>query len=754
MQYHRALHLACFLCWIATLFGLPAAALAQEQGMRTVRAIRTQEPIKLDGILDEAIWQRTQPADSFWQYFPSDTCRSLLRTEIHFAYDEQNLYVAVVCYSVGDAYVISSLKRDYRASSGDNITLVFDPFRDRTNAFVFGINPYGVRREALVSGGGRQIEDFNTSWDNKWDGEAKIYPDRWIGEFAIPFKTLRFRQGESEWFFNAYRFDTQTNERSIWAHVPRNFIIMDRAYNGRLLWEEPLGKPGANISLIPYLLGGLSQDFEERQPAKGNWNIGGDAKIALSPSLNLDLTLNPDFSQVEVDDQVTNLDRFEIFFPEKRQFFLENSDLFANLGTERIRPFFSRRIGVAQDTATGVNVQNPIYYGMRISGKLNNLWRLGFLNMQTAPVDENGDPSFNFTVATLQRQLFKRSFFSAFLVNKQAFSDSTGSLYVNPHHFNRVLGLDYNLATANNHWQGKVFLHRSFSQLENETGTAQSGGLAQGARLEYTRRRFGLGLEQQWVEDTYEAQTGFVPRHGFLRFLPKAQLFFYPSKGPFNVYGPGIEADLIFNHEMRKTDQIISLTQEFQLSNTARMRINLNHNYIYLQQDFDPSRSGLDPLPAETEYSYVDLNGFFFSDNRKKLSWLGRGSIGQLFNGWRVGATCSLTYRIQPFGAIAATLGYNYLQIPHPETGEKRPVSLFLIGPKIDLTFTRKLFFTTFVQYNSQRENLNINARFQWRFQPVSDFFLVYTDNYLARPDGLMVRNRAVVAKLTYWLNL
>ena len=226
--------------------------------------------------------------------------------------------------------------------------------------FLFGMNPYGVRREALIANGGRMTDDFSESWDNKWTGQAQIFDDHWVAEFAIPFKTLRFQQGDKQWRFNSYRYDTQVNEISSWYRIPQNQIIMDLGHMGDMIWDKPLGKPGTNFSVIPYSTAGVFRDLENPMQTNAKWNtgIGADAKIGLTSGLNLDLTINPDFSQVEVDDQVINLDRFEIRLPEKRQFFLENADLFSSFGGGRENPFFSRRIGVSIDSATGQNVQN------------------------------------------------------------------------------------------------------------------------------------------------------------------------------------------------------------------------------------------------------------------------------------------------------------------------------------------------------------------------------------------------------------
>ena len=273
-------------------------------------------------------------------------------------------------------------------------------------------------------------------------------------------------------------------------------------------------------------------NIEENEPSDVSFGLGGDAKIAVTPGLNLDLTINPDFSQVEVDRQVTNLTRFEIFFPERRQFFLENSDLFGSFGEDQINPFFSRRIGVSKDTTEDSTIENPILFGARLSGKLDNNWRVGFLDMQTAKDDVNGLPSFNYMVSAVQRNLFSRSNIGFIFVNKQTFQEEYSKDAYNE--FNRVVGVDYNLNSADNAWTGKVFYHRSIGveKLDKE--------FAHGARLRYTRRRFELEWNHQWVGENYDAEVGFVPRINFFRLNPQAELFFYNDKGQVNQHGPSI----------------------------------------------------------------------------------------------------------------------------------------------------------------------------------------------------------------------
>jgi len=731
--------------YLLTAVCLAFATLAYAQPFNLqspIRLERALESITIDGELNEAAWFAGAPAQDFWQYFPTDSLQAEQQTEIYMTYDDEFLYVAAKCYTTGDAYVVPSLRRDYRAGSSDNISFIFDPFNDRINAVLFGMNPYGVRREALISNGGQDTDGFTTSWDNKWHGEAKIHTDHWICEMAIPFNTLRYNAGVKTWRFNSYRFDTQSNENSTWIRIPRNQVIFNLAFMGEMHWADAPPPQGKNISLIPFVTGSSFQDFEEgdEQPDM-DFDVGGDAKVAVTSGLNLDLTVNPDFSQVEVDEQVTNLDRFEIFFPERRQFFLENADLFGSFGTPTINPFFSRRIGISRDTATGQNIQNTIPFGARLSGKLNENWRLGVLNMQTAKDEANGFPSFNYTVTALQRRLFSRSNIGMIFVNKQTFAEGsdTSSLY-DP--YNRVLGLDYNLASSDNLWSGKIFYHQGF----NANGSQQDA-FAHGTQLTYSKRAYQLTWAHQWVGENYDAQVGFVPRQGFFRIAPEAQLSFYPNNYIIE-HGPGIETSFFWKPEYGQTDQKIDLFYEAEFRDFSEIGMGITNEYVFLFNPFDPTRSGGKELAEGSDYRFTYFGINYRSDRRKTLAFTLNPYMGGYYNGSIRGIEGSFTYRYQPYALISLNYNYNYIDLPE----EYATTQLWLVGSRIDLTLSKSVFFTTFVQYNNQLNNININARFQWRFQPVSDFFLVYTDNYFA--DGLSVRNRALVAKLTYWLNI
>jgi hypothetical protein len=304
---------------------------------------KTNTGITIDGELNELAWKEAAVAENFFMVTPMDTSHSKVKTAVRLAYDEKNMYIIAVCYLTRNGpYMVESLRRDFNFGKNDNFLLFMDPFDDRTNGFTFGANAAGAQWDgALYSGGSADL-----SWDNKWVSVVKNYPDKWIFEAAIPFKTIRYKKGITQWGINFSRLDIKEAEKSSWAPVPRQFPTASLAYTGTLLWDAAPPEAGANISVIPYVLGGLTKDYDNKKPTDYRKEIGADAKIALSSSLNLDLTVNPDFSQVEVDKQVTNLDRFELFFPERRQFFLENADLFANFGYANIRPFFSRRIGL------------------------------------------------------------------------------------------------------------------------------------------------------------------------------------------------------------------------------------------------------------------------------------------------------------------------------------------------------------------------------------------------------------------------
>jgi hypothetical protein len=754
-----------FNAFISGQDSIPPVPDQLDDAVYAVHIHHTNEKIVLDGEMNEGAWQQGKASGKFWQNFPGDSIHAKSATEMYMTYDDENLYIAIVCHSTGNDFVTPSLRRDYGFGGNDNFSIHFDTYNDNTNSAMFGINPFGIRREALISGGGRQISDFNSSWDNKWSGNAKIYDKYWIGEYAIPFKTLRYNEGSTQWRFAAYRNDTQTGERSTWLRIPQNRVLMDMSYMGKLIWDKPLKKAGKNISIIPFVASSVTRDFEDEEQSEPDTNLsfGGDAKIAVTSGLNLDLTINPDFSQVEVDQQVTNLNRFEIFFPERRQFFLENADLFSGFGAGRVTPFFSRRIGVTE-TSSGDNVQNTILYGARLSGKLNERTRIGLLNMQTAKQVANDLPSFNYTVATAEQNIFAKSTIAAIVVNKQAINseDFMGSF----DNYNRVAGLEYRLATQDNVWTGKTSYFQAF------TPSDEKDKFYHFLRLEYNKRRYRLEWAHYFVGSGFDAQVGFIPRKDILFINPELEFNFFPKRSsrvsrhriqfePRFIYKTGRDENEIVTNFSNIENQAEG-SWNIQFRNTSNLNFSAEVNDVLLLDDFDPTRIQEDGvfLAAGERFQFTSFRFSYSSDRRKKINFNLRTNVGQFYGGNRSRIGGSITYRYQPFGFVS--LAYNYNRITNLGD-EFEDANLWLLGPRIDITFTKKLFLTTFIQYNSQSENLNINTRFQWRFAPVSDFFLVYTDNQFYDEDfstnpltdsRFTTRNRALVAKVTYWLNL
>ncbi|MGA0384287.1 MAG: DUF5916 domain-containing protein, partial [Flavobacteriaceae bacterium] len=367
---------------------------------------KISEKIVIDGVLDEPTWNRAQVAKDFFMITPVDTGRARQHSEARVAFDDEYLYISVIFYNnaVKGPYVVESFKRDFSFGKNDNLLIAIDPFDNQTTGFSFGLNAYGAQWDGTMFDG----RGVDLNWDTKWYSEVRFDEDKWVGEMAIPFKSIRYDETIKEWGINFGRLDLKASEKSSWAPVPRQFPSVSLAFAGRLVWDTPPPKQGVNASFIPYV-SSISEGTHLTED-DSKVKMGADLKYTLTTALNLDVTLNPDFSQAEVDQQVTNLDRFELFFPERRQFFLENADLFSNFGYRTIRPFFSRRIGL--------NV--PIVAGARLSGNLDENWRVGLMNIQTKADELQGLGAENYGVISLQRKVQERSNINFLLVNKEA----------------------------------------------------------------------------------------------------------------------------------------------------------------------------------------------------------------------------------------------------------------------------------------------------------------------------------------------
>ena len=719
---------SAFMIFIFCILSLNAAAQKKNESYELKLKPASSE-IRIDGVLNEAAWMDAEVATDFFMVQPMDTSYAKVRTDVRMSYDKDNLYLIAVCYHDPGPYFVESLRRDFAFGKNDNFLLFMDPFGDQTNGFSFGSNAAGAEWDGIMYDGSK----VDLSWDNKWVSAVKNYEDRWVVEAAIPFKSIRYKQGITKWGINFSRMDLKSTEKSSWAPVPRQFPTASLAYSGNLVWDQPPPIPGQNISVIPYLLGGISNNHLAN-PTQRDYRreIGGDVKVAITSSLNLDLTVNPDYSQVEVDRQIPNLDRFELFFPERRQYFLENGDLFSNFGYQNIRPFFSRRIGL------GV----PIQYGARLSGKLNKDWRLGIMDMQTAKMGSTL-PSQNFAVLALQRKVFARSNIGAIFINKESLNFQPGNTATAVSQYNRNAGLEYNLASSNNTWTGKAVTMKSFSPGK------KGRDMMQAANLQYISGNWNLNWQHEYVGRNYNAEVGYVPRTGYINLNPQGSYLFFPKKGALVSHGPRIFSANYFDESFKRTDNTNYLAYNLNFRSRATFTGWIANDYVKLLKPFDPTNSGSDSLAVGTEHHWNSWGTEFVSRPQSVFTYSFSSRYGGYYaGGTRLNLTSELGYRFQPYVSLAISSSFNDIRLPEPWKQTK----FWLIGPRLDVTMTNKLFFTGFVQYNEQRENINVNTRLQWRYKPASDLFIVYTDNYLPAP--FSVKNRFLVLKLTYWWNI
>ncbi len=690
-----------------------------------IHARKTDQPVIIDGNLDEAIWSEAERTTPFYRITPIDTGYATAQTEVMVAYDDKHMYMGIICHdTMPGKRPVESYRRDWSFGKNDNFFAAIDTYNDQTNGFAFGVSAAGAQWDGIQANGGF----VSLEWDGKWRSAVQQHPDCWVAEFTIPFRTIRYRNGDTEWGINFSRLDLKTDEKSSWAPVPRQFQSANLAYTGTLVWEDPPPAAGVRFSLIPYVSGKVTRHHESEEPVDYGKGAGLDAKVILSTSMNLDVTINPDYSQVEVDRQQTNLDRFELYFPEKRKFFLENSDLFANLGTRNIRPFFSRRIGL----------NAPVIAGARLSGNPGENWRLGLMNIQTGA--QGLQPADNFSVAVLQRKILSRSNVGIFMTNKQVMATPEDTAY-HAYSYNRVAGTEFNFASADNNWTGKVFYHQSFNPGEDGNRFSTAG------IIRYETRRFSAGWNQAYVGENYLAEMGFVRRKGYHQSNPEIGYKFYTMSDRIAYHGPKLKVDLFLEPGFSFTDREIELDYSLTWMDRSTITLELEEGYLKLLEPFDPTNTGGIKIPAGTEFNWTEVAMTYTSTMKRLFTYMIQGRYGGFFNGSRLSLNADLNYRVQPYGSLSLMTSFNRILLPEPYTS----ADLLLVGPRLDITFTESLFFTTFVQYNNQIDNVNMNMRFQWRFAPVSDLFIVYTEN--AYPSGLRTRDRGVVVKLSYWIN-
>lgn len=728
---------------VSVLSGLTTFGQKAAREIIQITASRTTSPLNIDGELGEEVWKSAVTTTPFINKWPVDSGQAEAQTRVALLYDDDFLYVSFTAQQAQSDLVIQSLKRDQLDPfwGSENIAVVVDPLGQKSTGFFFGVNAGGAQLDAMLTLQGAWTS-MNENWDNKWYSAVKVYSDHWVTEMAIPFSALRFNKNTRSWSINFIRTDKKRNIFSTWSQVPIQFNGIDLGHFGVVNFEGTFSPRQSKVTLLPFVYAGKSENPEEGVEPSMNVALGMDAKVALTSSLNLDLTYRPDFSNAEVDKQVTNLSRFSIFFPERRNFFLENADLFSNLGSWQVRPFFSRKIGIHDGQAI------PIRGGVRITGNLSKSLRIGIMDIQTSATDEFS--ANNYLVAAAQQSVLKRSNIKVMAANRQISNPIEGDAMPE---FNRTYGAEFNYISPNGKFTSSYRVHGT------QTPDKLRDGEYFSIQNSYNSNNFYAGVMAERVGQNYINDFGFVPRlynHdavidstiriGHYTINPWIGLLIRPKKGKINVLEPNTWSLINYRHNGELLERNTSLNLEINFKNTAYFFVEAMNTDARL-----PVATGIIdsdvPLPA-AQYVFTQYSARYFTDRRASITADAGVSHGGFYTGTRTEFGGSVNARIQPWG----NFGVSYLQNEVDLGGEYGDARFVLIGPRTEISFRNNLWWTTFLQYNTQAENFNINSRLQWRFKPMSDVFVVYSDNYATGNFGR--KNRGIVVKFTYWLNL
>ena len=699
----------------------------------TVQAVRTSGPIALDGVLDEPAWERAPVAKNFIQSDPSEGQPAVEQTEVRILYDDDAIYLGAFNRdSRPDKIVVNDLKKDWNPSASDYFAMVFDTFHDRRNCYNLAVNPMGAKWDAQITNNDRET---NVNWDGIWDVRTQIVADGWYAEIRIPFQTLRSPEADPQtWGINFMRRTNHNHESSHWAPIGRVFSWHRMSMAGTL--EGLVGLHGRHdLRVKPYVLGSGSQKGAGR--AIGSGDIGLDIKTGVAKTLTLDLTANTDFSQVEADEQQINLSRFSLFFPEKRDFFLENSGVFQfgpnrnapggvqgrqNVITNDVVLFFSRRIGLSN---AGDVI--PILGGGRLTGRKGR-FNIGVLNIQER--EKGPVPAINFTALRVRRDVLANSDVGFMLLNK----DASGA------HFNRVVGVDGNFRFFKN-LSMNALLSRSFSP-DRVVGAAGGDTAAQGG-LNWRDTRWDVRASFVSIGPRFNDEMGFVPRVGIqkeevqfgVHLRPKAVNGWLRETSPHWVIsnvtrsGGGLQSRYVDYHV------------PFTFQNSTSVEIGFNPSVEDLNAPFIlNSRRGIVVAPGR--YSFNEFFAGIAGNASAPVSLSGRFGDGSFYDGTRREYQGGVAVRLSAHFNAATTIIHSHVALP------AGAFTTVLSTSRLNVSFSTRIFLNALVQYNSDARQWTSNVRFNIIHRPLSDFFLVYNDHRDSRTGQLA--DRALIAKLTY----
>ena len=715
---------------------------------RVLTATAIEQRLQLDGRLDEPVWARAEVATNFIQWQPDTGAPATEQTVVRILYDQNNLYIGAICYdSQPDRMVAKNLEEDFSPRDTDLFGILLDTLRDGKSGFVFATNPAGARHDAQVAS-----DEPNADWDGVWDVRVAVNKESWTAEFAIPFKTLRFsRDSVQEWGMNFSRRVRRRNEESLWTPIPRRYRWLRSSMAGTLRGVEG-ARPGSNFKLKPFVTTEMTQNPAAGLPNRdGGFDGGLDVKYGVTQSLTLDLTYRTDFSQVEVDQQQINLTRFNLFFPEKREFFLENGGLFTIAGSNGRRPpvgsagggpqgrgsgsgggtgsgrppsgsnsnllpFFSRRIGLGE---TGTPI--PIVGGARLSGKASD-YDLGFLAMRSASDADMDVPAQNFIVGRVARNFRANTWVGGLVTHRNS---------TIPGDFNRVYGIDTSL--------------RFFEKLEITSyflGSTTPGRSGQNtARLldvGWLENDLTLTAQYEDVESNFNPDMGFVRRHDIEHFA--GDIVWLPRVANNRIvrnFAFVSEADYYANNrgQVETRQQKVIAGIDFQDGSNLGMTIQPTFERLY--EPF--SLRGIEV--GAGDYSYRRYGAFYSSDRSRAFGGGVNMEVGDFWDGRNRTVGGNLEFR--PNAHLSVSINYDRSAV----TLRDLHFTTTLVASRIGWAFSNRAFLNSFLQYNADLRQLSANTRFRWIHRPLSDVFLVFNERRDTVTGELV--DRAVILKLT-----
>ena len=696
--------------------GGTVSALAREPGARPGgSASRAGEAPLIDGnVADDPAWAGAEVLTGFFQTTPDAGAPATQRTEVRVVFTDEAIYFGVMCLDAEpDGIIVSESRRDASLDESDSFQIILDTFRDERNGFVFGTNPAGIEYDGQVTnegraggGGGRRQQSgagagFNLNWDGDWDVRAQIGDYGWSAEFRLPFKTLRFSKGEEQvWGLNFQRNIRRRNETAYWAPLERQFDLYRLSAAGTLSGVDPPSQ--RNLKVAPYVLGQTLRDFAVAVPeTETNGEFGVDLKYSVTPSLTLDATYNTDFAQVEVDDLQINLDRFNLFFPEKRPFFLENAGQFTMGNPGSVEMFFSRRIGLGPD---GEII--PILLGARLSGKAGNT-NLGFLNMQTRSV-EGVTPANNFTVARVGHDLPNRSGVGGIFVNRTA----TGEL-ADTGDYNRAYGID-------GRWGIGEYLNLSGYVAGTSTPDISKGAYSYRAAAVYSSPSWRLSADYTEVGEGFNPEVGFLRRENYRN---PAGLIFYTHR--FTDFlglleaRPHVSYRGFWKPEGFQETGFFHLDTHWEWRNGYELHTGVNFTREGVLEEFEIFPD-VYVQPATYDNTEVQIRGF--TNQGAPLSYNTRVTVGGFFSGSRFSLDQTLRAR------IGETFNTEVSWVRNDVDLEEGAFVTNLARARVSYSFTTKILLQALLQYNDRDDIWSTNVRFSWLHRGNTGLFIVYNE--------------------------